>query len=202
VVATSGKRGVFLVVAAVAALLAVPAGNAARGALLTCPANAHPFAQFGDNASYFGFANNGFESGTPGWGLSGAAVVSGNEPWNVNGAGNSSLSIGPGGTASSPRVCTALLAPDWRLFAKANGANGSLRAQIVFYGLLGNVTGLLNIASFSPSGYGSWQPTSHVPSLLSLPLATVSAQIRLTSTATSGTWQVDDVFVDPFGMNG
>jgi hypothetical protein len=66
--------------------------------------------------------------------------------------------------------------------------------------VLGNVTGLLNIASFSPSGYGSWQPTSHVPSLLSLPLATVSAQIRLTSTATSGTWQVDDVFVDPFGM--
>lgn len=198
--AISGKRGVVLVVAAVAALLAVPAGNAARDGLLTCPANAHPFAQFGDDASYFGFANNGFESGTSGWSLSGAGVVSGNEPWSVNGAGSSSLSIGPGGSASSPRVCTALLVPDWRLFARSNGANGTLRAQIVFYGLLGNVTGLLNVASFGPSGYGSWEPTSHVPSLLSLPIATVSAQIRLTSTATSGTWQVDDVFVDPFGM--
>jgi hypothetical protein len=202
VVATGGKRGVFLVVAAVAALLAVPAGNAARSGLLTCPANAHPFAQFGDNASYFGFANNGFESGTSGWSVSGAAVASGNESWGVNGDGTSSLSIGPGGTASSPRVCTALLAPDWRLFAKANSANGALRAQIVFYGLLGNVTGIVNFTSFSPSGYGSWEPTSQVPSLLSLPLATVSAQIRLTSTATNGTWQVDDVFVDPFGMRG
>jgi len=203
VATTLGKRGVLaLVVAMVAAAVAVPAGSAARSGLLTCPANLQPFAQFGDNASYFGFANNGFESGTVGWSVSGASVVSGNEPWGVNGAGSSSLSIGPGGSASSPRVCTALLAPHWRLFAKSNGANGALRAQIVFYGLLGNVTGILNVASFSPSGYGSWQPTSHVPSLLSLPLATVSAQIRLTSTATSGTWQVDDVFVDPFGMRG
>jgi len=203
VATTLGKRGVLaLVVAMVAAAVAVPAGSAARSGLLTCPANLQPFAQFGDNASYFGFANNGFESGTVGWSVSGASVVSGNEPWGVNGAGSSSLSIGPGGSASSPRVCTALLAPDWRLFAKSNGANGALRAQIVFYGLLGNVTGILNVASFSPSGYGSWQPTSHVPSLLSLPLATVSAQIRLTSTATSVTWQVDDVFVDPFGMRG
>ncbi|MDE3191198.1 MAG: hypothetical protein KGL94_10325 [Acidobacteriota bacterium] len=184
----------FALGACVAAVSA-PAGSAG---LLTCPANQQPFAQFGDYNDYFGFANNGFENGTSGWSVSGSTVVTGNEPWGVNGSGSSSLSIGPGGTASSPRVCTALLAPDWRMFAKANGANGSLRAQIVFYGLLGNVTGILNVTSFGPAGYAAWEPTADVPSLLSLPLATVSAQLRLTNTGSSGTWQVDDVFVDPW----
>ncbi|HEY2074005.1 MAG TPA: hypothetical protein VGG88_10565 [Gaiellaceae bacterium] len=197
------KRLAFLFAVGMSvAVVAAPAGSAARAGLLTCPANLHPFAPFGDNNTYFGFTNNGFESGTYGWSLSGASISSGNEPWNVNGSGANSLTIGPGGTASSPRVCTALLAPAWRLFAKSNGANGSLRAQIIFYGLLGNITGLLNVTNFDSSSYGSWEPSSNVPSLLSLPLATFSAQIRLTNTGTSGTWQVDDVFVDPFGMRG
>jgi len=194
------KRILFVLVAAAAtAVIAAPAGNAG---LLSCPASQHPFAQFGDNNTYFGFANNGFESGANGWSLSGASVVGGNEPWNVNGAGGNSLSIGPGGTAASQRVCAALLAPAWRMFAKSNGANGSLRAQIVFYGLLGNITGILNVTNFDSSGYGSWEPSGDIASVLALPIATVSAQLRLTNTSSSGTWQVDDVFVDPCGMRG
>jgi hypothetical protein len=200
-VATRGKWAlVVLAAAAVAAIAGVsaPAGKAA----LACTGNLQPFAQFGDYNDYFAFANNGFENGTNGWKASGSSIVSGNEPWYVNGAGGSSLSIAPGGSASSPRVCTALNAPGWRMFARSNGANGPLVAQIVFYGLLGNITGILNVASFNPSGYGSWEPSADVPSILSLPLLTTSAQLRLTSQATSGTWQVDDVFVDPFGMRG
>lgn len=180
------------------AVVAAPAGGAARAGLLSCPASLYPFVQFGDDNSYFGFSDNGFESGAGGWRLSGASVVGGNEPWDVNGAGSHSLSIGPRGTASSPRVCTALLAPDWRMFARSSGANGSLDARIVFYGLLGNVTGIVNVTSFDPSGYAAWEPTSDVPSLLSLPLLTVSAQLVLTNTGSSGAWQVDDVFVDPW----
>jgi hypothetical protein len=197
--AVSKRIMLVLMVAATSAIVAVPTGNAAGKGLLSCGATTRPFAQFGDNASYFGFGNNGFESGASGWQLSKAAVGAGNEPWFVNGAGSSSLTIAPGGTAAGPRVCTTLLAPAWRMFAHANGANGSLKAQIVFYGLLGNVTGLLNLTTFAPSGYASWEPSGDVPSLLSLPLLTTSAQLRLTSTATSGTWQVDDVFVDPMG---
>jgi hypothetical protein len=194
--AVSKRILVVLVAAAAAAIVAAPAGQAA----LACNGSLQPFAQFGDNNHYFAFANNGFESGASGWKLANATVDSGNEPWFVNGAGSSSLSVGPGGSAASPKVCTALNAPGWRMFARSNGANGPLVAQIVFYGLLGNVTGILNVATFQPSGYGRWQPSVDVPSILSLPLLTYAAQLRLTSTATSGTWQVDDVFVDPFGM--
>lgn len=198
-VATKLKWITVVLAATASAALVGAAAPAGRAGLLTCPANLQPFAQFGDYGTYFGFWNNGFENGAGGWTLSGASVVNGNEPWDVNGAGTSSLSIGPGGTAASPRVCTALLAPYWRMFAKSDGANGSLRAQVVFYGLLGNVTGILNLTSFDSSGYESWEPSGDVPSLLSLPLATFSAQLRLANTSTSGAWQVDDVFVDPWG---
>lgn len=198
-VATKIKTLVLLtIVAALAAAASAPSGKAA----LFCSGNLQPFAQFGDGNSYFAFANNGFENGMTGWKASGASVVSGNEPWAVNGGGASSLSIAPGGTVASPLVCAALNAPDWRMFARSNGANGSLRAQIVFYGLLGNITGILNLTNFGPSGYASWAPSQDVPSGLALPLATVAAQLRLTNTGSSGTWQVDDVFVDPCGMRG
>ncbi len=116
----------------------------------------------------------------------------------MNGPGKSSLVLPPGASASSPRVCINLLTPEWRMFAHSNAANGALHAQIVFYGLTGNLTGILNVADLAPSGYGSWQPTSTISSVLALPLLTRYAQLRLTSTATSGSWQVDDVFVDPW----
>jgi len=186
-----------------AAGLAVPAASASLvggGILPSCGAKTYPFTPWGDYDAYCAFPNLGFESGTTGWKLSGASVGSGNEPWYVNGSGNSSLTIGPGGSASTPKVCAALNAPHWRLFAHSNGANGSLTAQVIFYGLLGNITGILNFTSFNASGYTSWEPSSFVPSTLALPLLTYSAQLRLTSTATSGTWQVDDVYVDPWGM--
>ncbi|MFL5911284.1 MAG: hypothetical protein ACJ768_12010 [Gaiellaceae bacterium] len=192
--ATMIKRLALVLAAAVlAAIVAAPGGKAA----LSCNGSLQPFAQFGDYNDYFAFSNNGFENGAIGWQLSQASVGAGNEPWLVSG-GSSSLSIGPGGSAAGPKVCAALNAPSWRMFAHSNGANGPLKAQIVFYGLLGNVTGILNFTNFNPSEYATWQPSADVPSGLALPLLTYSAQLRLTSTATSGTWQVDDVFVDPW----
>jgi hypothetical protein len=187
-----------------AAVFSVPAANAGLISglvdvvLPTCGTTVYPFAQFGDNNGYYALPNNGFESGATGWSLSGGAgVVSGNEPWYVNGRGASSLALRPGASATSPAVCINLLDPFFRMFAKSASANGNLQVQIIFRGLTGNLTGLLNFGSLSPSGYGSWQPSSTVPSLLALPLGTTSAQMRVTSTASSGTWQIDDVFVDP-----
>jgi hypothetical protein len=187
-----------------AAACAVPAANAGlvsglvNVVLPTCGTTVYPFAQFGDRNSYYALPNNGFESGSTGWALSGnAAVVSGNEPWYVNGNGASSLALGPGASATSPAVCINLLDPFFRMFAKGASANGNLQVQIIFRGPTGNLTGVLNFGSMSPGGYSSWQPTSTVPSLLALPLGTTSAQMRVTSTASSGTWQIDDVFVDP-----
>ena len=190
-----------------AAALAVPAANAGLisglvGAVLpSCGATSQPFAQFGDSSNYCALANNGFESGAAGWTLSsGAAVVSGNEPWYVAGAGSHALDLAPGATATSPSVPISLLDPYFRMFARSAGASGALRVRIVFHGLTGNLTGLLNVGSFAPGDYLDWSPSPLVPSLLALPVGTASAQVVLTSLASSGHWQVDDVFVDPWKM--
>jgi len=198
------RRGnrLWLVLAAVvaAAGLAVPAASAGTvGSLLpSCGAKSYPFTRWGDLDAYCAFPNPGFENGTTSWTLTGnASTVAANEPWNVSGPGTHALQLKPGATALSSRLPISLLDPWVRFFARSAGANGPLRVQVIFHGLLGNLTGLLNIGSLSPSGYSSWQPTQRVLSALALPLGTTSGQVLLTSQATSGSWQADDVYLDP-----
>ena len=182
-----------------ATMLAVPAANAGlldpvvQLALPTCGATVHPFTQFGDSNAYYAIPNNGFESGATGWSLgSGARVAYGNEPFYVNGLGAHSLSLPAGATATSPSFCINLLDPVMRMMARGP-AGGKLNVQIVFHGLTGNLTGVLNYATLS--GSGAWEPTDTVSSQLALPLLTASAEVRITSA--SGTWTIDDVFEDP-----
>jgi hypothetical protein len=196
------RRRLWLVLTAVvaAAGLAVPAASArpAGGLLPSCGAKSYPFAQWGDSDAYCAFPNLGFENGKVSWTLTGnASIVSANEPWHVSGPGTHALQLGPGATALSSSLPVNLLDPWIRFFAHSAGANGSLRVQVLFHGLLGNLTGLLNIGSLSPGSYSSWQPTQRVLSTLALPLLTTSAQVQITSQATSGSWQVDDVYLDP-----
>jgi hypothetical protein len=201
-----GFRLRFVLAAVLAATaLAVPA--VAAGSLVSsgsglllppCGAVSYPFTAWGDFDSYCAFRNLGFESGTTAWTVTGkTSIVSANEPWHVSGSGAHSLQLGPGATALSSSLPISLIDPWVRFFARGSGANGSLRVQVLFHGLTGNLTGLLNIATLSPSSYSSWQPTQRVLSALALPLGTTSAEVLLTSQATSGSWQVDDVYLDP-----
>ena len=126
-----------------------------------------------------------------------ATVVAANEPWHVSGPGTHALQLGPGGSALSAPLPVSLLDPYMRFFAHSAGANGSLQVQVVFRGLTGNLTGVLNFGALSPSGYATWQPTQRVLSALALPLLTSTAQVKFTSLAKSGSWQLDDVYLDP-----
>ena len=212
--AASSFRRLFapvVLAAALAAAVAASASTAKAGliaglvnvVLPTCGATSQPFAQFGDGHSYFPVSNNGLESGAAGWNLgSGASVGSGNEPWYVNGWGSHSLVLDPGATAYSPSSCISLLDPDIRAFARSTGADDSLRVEVLFYGLTGNLLGVLNVADQRPGDFSAWQPTGNVSSLLAIPIATTSFRVRFTSLAARGTWQVDDLFVDPWGMRG
>jgi hypothetical protein len=187
---------------AAAAALAVPAASAARpnglGLFPSCGATSHPFTLWGDSSSYCAFPNLGFESGATAWTLGGrASIVAANEPWHVSGPGTHALQLGPGATALSSPLPVSLLDPWMRFFARSTGANGPLQVQVIFHGLLGNLTGLLNYGSLKPGSYSSWQPTQAVPSALALPLLTSTAQVRVTSQATSGSWQIDDSYLDP-----
>lgn len=194
------RFGLFLAVAAVAVGISVPSASAGllSGLLPSCGATSHPFTNWGDGAGYCAFPNLGFESGTNGWRVVGdASVVSDNEPWHVSGSGSHSLRLGPGATAISPQLPVSLLDPYIRFFAQSDGASGRLVVNVVFHGLLGNLTGLLNYGSLSPDDFPSWQPTQRIASILALPLATSTAQVVVTNASLSGSWQVDDLYLDP-----
>ncbi|MBO9534127.1 MAG: hypothetical protein J7513_14245 [Solirubrobacteraceae bacterium] len=76
-----------------------------------------PFKAFGDTADY-SFAPGGtFESGTAGWSLSGASVVSGNDTSGVYG-GSKSLRIADGGRVVSPWFCVSEDHPTFRYTTK------------------------------------------------------------------------------------
>ena len=199
-----GRNARFGVAAAIvlfAAALAVPAASAGSltgGLLPSCGAQTYPFAPWLDPDAYCAFPNLGFENGSAGWTLTGdAAVVSGNEPWNVSGPGSHSLQLGPGGAALSSPLPISLIDPWIRFFAQSSGANGNLGVVVIFQGVTGNLTGLLNVGSLSPSGYASWQPTSRISSALALPLLTSTARVLVYSTASHGDWSVDDFYLDP-----
>jgi hypothetical protein len=201
-------KKVFFLVIIVAAVCA-PASQAGLISGLTnivvptCGATSQPFAQFGDYNSYFPVPNHGLESGTTGWSLgTGAYVGAGNEPWYVGGYGSRSLVLRPGASASSPPSCISLLDPYVRAFAKSNSATGPLRMQVIFYGLTGNLLGLLNVDDQAAADFTEWQPTSNVPSLLGAPLLTTYFRVKFTSLASNGTWQVDDLYVDPWASRG
>jgi hypothetical protein len=193
----------FAAVLVIAAVLvpAAAAERSSRSLLPSCGPTSYPFKPWNDPDAYCAFPNLGFESGKAGWTTAGdASIVSGNEPWHVSGPGTHSLQLGPGATATSSPLPVSLLDPWVRLFAHSASANGSLRVQVVFHGLLGNLTGLLNIGTLSPGGYSSWEPTQRVLSTLALPLLTTSAQLVITSQATKGDWQADDAYLDPCKM--
>ena len=183
-----------------AAALAVPVASASLiGSVLpSCGATTYPFAAWGDSTAYCAFPNLGFESGATSWMLKGtASVVAGNEPWHVSGSGTHSLQLGPGASALSSPLPVSLLDPYMRFFAHSANATGGLQVQVLFRGVTGNVTGLLNFGTLSPNGYATWQPTQRVLSALALPLLTSTAQVQFTSQAKSGSWQLDDVYLDP-----
>ena len=193
----------LVLVAAVAAAvgLSVPAASAGIGhgrVLPSCGAQTYPFTLWGDTDAYCAFPNLGFENGATGWTLLGnTSIVNANEPWHVSGPGAHALQLGRGASALSSPLPVSLIDPWIRFFASSVGANGQLDVQVIFHGIFGNLTGLLDVGNLSPSGYTSWQPTQRVSSALALPLLTTTAQVLLTSQATSGSWQVDDLYLDP-----
>ena len=82
------------------------------------------------------------------------------------------------------------------------GFNVQTNSHALFYRLTGNLLGMLTVADRQPDAFSTWQPAGDVSSLLAVPLATTSFRVRFTSLAARGTWQVDDLVVDPWVMRG
>ena len=194
-------------VAIIAALIlssTAKAGLIGTGSASYCdPTATQPFAAWGDSASYARLLNGGFEGGTTGWALSGGArVVSGNEPFFVNGktADNHSLLLPAGSSAYSGTVCFAL--GDWHLrFLMRNigSSSGQLHIQVVVPSLLGGVLAILDGGTVSSGS--AWTPSPRLELLLcnvtSL-LGTKAVAFRFMPVGYGAAYQIDDTYLDPW----
>jgi hypothetical protein len=186
---------------------ALAAPSASAGLLVKSAPNCaqqvfeQPFAGFGDRANYTLVGGGSFESGAPGWTLSRAKVVSGSNPYKVNGGSHSrSLQISSGGVATSPTVCVGLEHPTLRFFVKSSGGLLSLSTMSV------EVLAETSVGLVVPVPIGvvlpntTWHPSGRyliVANLLPLlphDYTPVAFRFRAIGGAT---WTVDDVYVDP-----
>ncbi len=190
-------------------LLAAPASaglvSTVAGILPSCAARptTTPFAPWGDKSSYFLMPAGGFEAGTTGWTLAGGPkVVPGNESSFVNAKTDThSLEMPTAAAVVSPTVCVAMGENTIRMFVKNSGVAGSdLHIQAFVQNPL---TGLVLSTEFDIKGVAgntSWAPTGRllIPNLLGGVLGTQNLTLVFTTTGKPATWNVDDVFVDPF----
>jgi hypothetical protein len=197
--------------AALAAFCVVSGGAAVAQAnplslLVACPNEtlSQPFAHWGDNSDYTPVPGGSFETGTPAWTLThSATVVSGNETSYVGGASQSkSLSLPSGSSGTSPSMCTSIFDPTARLFVRNTGKSSSqLTVQALYPGLLGGTqTTTIGVLK----GSSTWEPAPAMTLLLGNLLATLSLDstkiaFRFTPADNTGDWQIDDVYLDPYG---
>jgi hypothetical protein len=196
----SSNRGRFAALLATALLaLAAFAGSAQA---CSYSGAEQVFSPWGDQSNYVLAPDGGFEAGGSGWQLNrGATIVAGNESYFLNDAGDSkSLSLPAGSSAVSPPVCMALDTPSFRLVARNSGNPSSqLRVEAVY-----KLLGLIRTKTAGTLRAGStWAPTQSVSTVLTLStivgtLIPSAVEIRFTPLDSSGQWQVDDVYIDPF----
>jgi hypothetical protein len=187
------------VAGASSALADAPPGNC------SWPGMSKPFSPWGDSGSYFPAPGGSFEDSTAPWTFSGgAAVVSGNEPFNVGSASDShSLAIPNGGSATTPLVCVTVNSPSMRLFAVDTGSTSQPLRVYVNYT---NSRGKLESEEVTKvSGSASWAPSRQINFLDPISdllekqgQANVSFTFKLTSVKSNpGNWQIDDMYIDP-----
>ena len=200
---TRALLGAALAIACVAAP-AAPA-NAALIETGACDdaALTQPFQRWNDNAFYKLAPGGDAEGSLEGWTLSGGArKVAGSESYAATGRlGASSLSIPAGGSVTTAATCVNADHPSFRFFAKSSGGLLGLlpvmTVELVYRdGLLGLVA--VPIGTVAPSS--GWKPSPVMLSLSAVGAAVAGgeAPLAVRFTSVSGTWQVDDVFVDPY----
>jgi hypothetical protein len=180
--------------------LAIPAnaGLIGTGTSGYCASASTVFLPWADTSNYMLTPGGSFEESTTTWKLSGGAkVMSGNEPYFIHAKGDSrSLYMPAGSSATTPTMC---FAPgDWhlRFMGRSSSSSSAIRVTVTVNSLLG-VLSILDGGTVSNNG--TWKPSTKVALLLTnvTGLLTTKA-ISLRFTATSGTSQIDDVYLDPF----
>ncbi|HEV7807405.1 MAG TPA: hypothetical protein VGO80_16415 [Solirubrobacteraceae bacterium] len=163
-----------------------------------------PFEPWFDTALYTPLRGGDFETGAAGWTLSGgAAVASGNEPFQVAGPGDaSSLAIPAGGSATSPPICVGLEHPTVRFFANRTSGGllglGTMEVEVLFENKLGFVNSLPIGVVLPSTGWHPTLPMTVLANLLQLLSHERTAVAFRFTPLLGGSWSIDDIQVDPY----
>jgi hypothetical protein len=157
-----------------------------------------PFLPWGDSGYYSLVAGGSFEGPLTGWSLAGgAATVAGSEPYAATGSlGSLSLALPAGASVQSPFMCVDGADTYFRFFALNKTPASSLTVSVV-YSIAGVQTAF---AVGTVSGDSKWAPAAamHTGGKIASRLSgTGTAMMALRFTASGGTSQIDDVFLDP-----
>ena len=97
----------------------------------------------------------------------------------------------------SPPICVDATRPWWRFFAYAPRGSTTTTLSVWAQWTAGDgTTGTTPVTTLVSGGYRSWEPTPQL--VLGSALGTgnpVNAKLFFTTT---GKWQIDDVYVDPY----
>jgi hypothetical protein len=191
---------VKLIGAVLIALFALPAF--AQAACPTTPTT-KAFSKLGDTRDYSPVSNGHFESGTSGWSLTKASVVSGNESYKVRSSTDSkSLSIQPTGLAVSPAFCVGIEHPSFRFFARRTSSSwGVINVKLRWTESNGRTNETV-VGSLSGDSYLSWKASDPLPLATTLPLSasgqSLSVRLVFDLEDYGGSFSIDDVYVDPY----
>jgi hypothetical protein len=183
-------------IAAVAVVAALAAGGASA-ASTACPSQTtgQPFRAWNDLNTYFFAPNAGFESGTTSWSVGGTTtVVSGNESSYLHSASDTkSMKLSAGGWVRTGAMCIDPSNQSIRLMVK--GTSGQLKVDaLVISG--GNIrTWSTQVDAKSGT---SWRPSQIIQFAQGSNQFLGATTLQLTFTAIGATWQIDDLYVDPF----
>lgn len=176
---------------------------ASTGVAMACPAPSgltQPFASLGDTSSYFAVPGGSFDGPSArGWQLHNASVNPSTDP--ITGThGSKALTIDGGGSAVSPPFCVDSTMPSFRFFARHASDGGPLKVQIRWVtehlGFGASDAALLTTSS------ADWNlsPVLPLSSVLNLVAGSSSVQLRFSVQGPAGSWQIDDVYVDPYSF--
>jgi hypothetical protein len=204
----NGRRGGRLIaaVATALALSATPA-VAAPGVTTTsaAPGCTTPAVQAflfdNDRKDYVLAPGGNVEGSLAGWSLTGGATpVAGGAPA-VTGAaaGTTSLLIPNGGSVTSAPMCVAAHSPFFRFQARNTGGAGTLKVEVLY--LDGpKFTGEREVGSITAGR--TWSATNRLSLAQGIMgvngAGTSQATVAFRFTPVGGSWQVDDLYVDPY----
>lgn len=195
-------RPLALALAATAVALVAPAPASAGLLVDSAPGcdngpTSQVFAPWLDFGHYFQAPNGDVEGGAAGWTLDGGASVV-EDSANLTGPGSQSVGVPAGSSATSPTACVGVGDPTLRFMVKKTGGGllASLRVEVLVEDNLGVVDA---VPVGSTGGGSSWQPSAPmlvVANLLPL-LPGDHTPVGVRFVPQGGSWQVDDLHIDP-----